>query len=79
MEFVPLWETERRNTHKFISMGILILWLMTFVMNGIALYIYSNAQRIAEEYRVRTLLLLQADLLLVQAISSILWLSLIHI
>ncbi len=73
MEFVPLWETERRDTHRYISMGILVLWLMTFVMNGIALYIYSGMGNIAAEYRVRTLLFLQAKILLVQAISGILW------
>jgi len=73
MQFIPAWETEEKNTHKIISSAILFLWFMTFIINGIAYSIYYQANEVAEKFYIRTLLEMQAKILLIQAISGILW------
>ena len=73
MGFVPAVEYEERNIHKLLSYAILMLWLMTFVMSGIAFYMYMGAQEYVEKFYIRSLLLEQAKIFLVQAISGILW------
>ena len=73
MEFIPAGELEERAPHKLISYAILFLWLMTFVMNGIAYGIYMGARDIYEKYYLRSLLQVQAKIILIQAISGILW------
>lgn len=73
MEFVPLWETEERDPHKILSIAILVMWLLTFVINGIAMSMYYGAQEYVDKFYIRSLLKVQADIFMLQSISGILW------
>lgn len=73
MEFVPLWETEERDPYKILSIAILVMWLLTFIVNGIAMSMYYGAQEYVDKFYIRSLLKAQADIFMLQSISGILW------
>ncbi len=73
MQFILTGEPEEKNIHRIISSAILFLWFMTFAMNFIAFSIYSKSNEVAKKLYYRTLLAMQAKILLIQAISGFLW------
>lgn len=68
-----LIEFEEEKSSSLLARAIFLLWILMFIMSGIAFSVYYGAQDKIRMMYMRTLLGVQAEIFLIQAISGILW------